>query len=205
VSERSKRFVPLLAFSLVLPGCGARPNAANIELRKQVMELEQQVEQMRLERDADRATIVSLQSDRPTTQSLPQERLDELFTVAGIKLGRLTGGFDADPQQSGDESIRVHVAPFDSSGDDLKASGTVVVEAFDLSSDAARIGRWSFDLAATRSAWNSSGLLYEYVLDCPLSAVAAPKSGELTLRVTFTDALTGRSFSAQQLVRVRPR
>jgi hypothetical protein len=146
-----------------------------------------------------------MQSDRPTTQSLPQDRLDELFTVAGIKLGRLTGGFDADPQAAGDESIRVHLVPFDSVGDDLKAAGSVVVEAFDLSSDAARVGRWSFDLASTRSAWNSSGLLYEYVLDCPLAGVVVPKSAELTLRVTFTDALTGRSFSAQQLVRVRPR
>lgn len=189
----------------MVPGCGGRPNSANIELRKQVLDLERMLEQLNRQRDADRATIAALQADRPTTQSLAQDRLDELFTVAGIRLGRLTGGFDADPEVAGDESVRVHVVPFDSTGDDLKAAGTVVVEAFDLSSDGTRVGRWSFDLAATRGAWNSSGLLYEYVLDCALAGVAVPSSAELTLRVTFTDALTGRSFSAQQLVRVRPR
>lgn len=206
--KRSCGWAPLLPMVLLsiaaIGGCGPKPSAANIELRKQVVDLEQEIDRLRHERDADRATIRALQADRPTTQSLPQDRLDELFTVAGIRLGRLIGGLDSD-QQPGDEAVRVYLAPFDATGDVLKAAGAVVVEAFDLSSDALRLGRWSFDVATTRAAWNSSGLLYEYVLDCPLEKVAVPSSGELTLRVTFTDALTGRSFSAQQLVRVRPR
>lgn len=200
------RAAPLLALlPVVFGGCGPRPNAANIELRKQVIDLEREVEQLRREREADRATIVAMQSDRPTTQSLPHDRLEELFTVAGIRLGRLTGGYDSEPRQPGDESIRVYLAPFDAAGDDLKAAGTVVIEAFDLAEEAPRLARWSFDLPSMKSAWNSSGLLYEYVLDCPLAGVSVPATGELTLRVVFTDALTGRSFSAQQRVRVRPR
>ena len=46
------------------------------------------------------------------------------------------------------------------------------------------------------------GLMYTYVLPC--SWQTPPAHGQLTLRVTFVDGLTGRSFTDQRVVNVIP-
>jgi hypothetical protein len=45
-------------------------------------------------------------------------------------------------------------------------------------------------------------MLYTYVLSCPWQS--PPKHSDITLKVTFTDALTGRAFTAQKSIKVAP-
>src|SRR5437773_1888535 len=77
-------------------GCGS-PSAVNNKLRADNQALQEQIDALKRDRDADRATIKSLEERGGTAPTLPQARLDKLFTVYGIKLGRLTGGDDWDP------------------------------------------------------------------------------------------------------------
>jgi hypothetical protein len=211
MTTRVRSIRPLLASALVASsaalvaaGCGS-PSKANIALRKENAELRGRLEVVDRQRQGDLATIRALESRATTVPVLPAERVDELFAVHGLKFGRLTGGADLDPSAPGDEGLKVYVTPTDRTGDDLKAAGSFVVEAFDLTqpSGEVRVGRWEFDTAAARDAWRSFGLLYEYVLELPWQQ-APPRSSELTLRVTFTDALTGRTFAEQRVVRVNP-
>jgi hypothetical protein len=187
---------------LLLLGCNAKPNQANIELRKQVQSLETQLADLRRARETDAATITLLQQQRGTVESLPQGRLDRLFTVHGISLGRLTGGADLDPGKAGDDGVKVYVVPVDQSGDELKAAGSIVVELFDLNrSSDHEIGRWEFTAEHARESWLGYALLYEYVLTCPWQRT--PEHSELTLRVTFRDELTGRQFTTQKVISVK--
>jgi outer membrane murein-binding lipoprotein Lpp len=203
-STNSRPFTALAILAgLTLTGCGSSPNKANIELRKQNQQLQAQIEDLNRRHDADQAAIRGLQAGATTIPVLPQDRLDELFTTAGLKFGILTGGYHPDPNQPGDTMLKVYVVPIDEQGDRLKAAGSFHVELFDLAlkSDN-RIGTWDFDLPTAKSDWYDCGLLEEYVLDCPWQTV--PAHAKLLARVTFTDALTHRVFTVDKEVTVVP-
>ena len=189
---------PLLLTALA--GCGG-PNRANVELRRELQQQEETIAQLQRDREADRATIRALQSERGTLPTLPQDRLDELFTVADITLGRLTGGADTDLDQPGDEGIRIYIRPTDRIGDPIKAAGHVQVELFELEGDPQRIGIWSAGPDELRRNWISFGLVQDFVLTFPWQTV--PTREQLVVRVVFTDLLTGRQFEKQQPVTVK--
>lgn len=203
-SRKTALIQGILFSSLVLvAGCGPGPSRANIELRQQNQQLRDEIAELQRQRAADAATITALQRNATTVPSLPQERLEKLFTVAGIQLGRLTGGFDTDPSLPGDEAIRVQVVPTDQDGQPIKAAGSFVVQAFDLAAANPRVGEWRFDVDQAKSAWRGDALLYHYILTCPLKSPVEHSS--ITLKVQFTDELTGRQFEQQRVITVRPR
>lgn len=180
-------------------GCG--PNAANIELRKINQDLTEKLERLENQQRASQATIAALESRAGTVPSLPSQRIDRLYTTHGLQLGRLTGGGDWDPARPGDEGVQVQVVPLDQENQPLKAAGTFVVEAFDLTGkDPQRIGRWEFDHKASQRAWLGLAFAYHYLLKCPWQQL--PSTAELTLKVTFTDELTGRQYDAQKAIQV---
>lgn len=185
-----------------LGGC-AGPSKANIELRKQNQQLQAKIDQLQLAHNADQASIRALQAKWPTTRTLPQSELDQLFTTAGLRLGSLTGGYHPDPQKSGDTELRIYVVPIDESGDPIKAAGAFRVELFDLALKTGnRIGQWDFDLTAARDSWRAQLYFYTYILQCPWQI--APVHAQLLARVTFTDALTHRVFTVDRDVTVQP-
>jgi hypothetical protein len=186
---------------ILLLGCNGKPNQANIELRKENQDLQLQIAAMKRVHEADQATISALRDQRGTFPSLPDDRLERLFTVHGVKFGRLTGGADLDPGKSGDDGIKVYVVPIDETGDELKAAGSFVVELFDLNKQSDNlVGRWDFNHLQARNSWFGSALLYEYVLSCPWAR--APEHSNLTVKVSFHDELTGREYSAQKEITV---
>jgi hypothetical protein len=189
------------ALFFLLTGCG-HPNLANIQLRKENQSLRDQITTLDRQREADHATIRGLESKDGTVPVLPTQRVDSLFTVHGLKLGRLTGGADLDVTKRGDEGVKVYIVPTDDDGDPIKAAGTFVVDAFDLArSGDNRVGHWEFDPQQTRKSWFGSGLMYTYVLTCPWQT-SPPEHAELTLKITFVDGLTQRQFEAQKVVKV---
>lgn len=148
--------------------------------------------------------IKGLRAQSPTIATLPTERLEKLFTTKGLKLGRLTGGWDKDRNTAGDEGIKIYIVPIDEAGQPIKMSGTFTIEAFDLADKTTPlVGTWDFNVAATKEAWRGAFMDYTYVLECPWKQ-ATPKHEELTLKVKFLDELTQTSYEAQQVIRVHP-
>jgi hypothetical protein len=181
-------------------GC-AKPNTVNIDLRKQIDQLQSQAEYLKRLHAADQATIAGMKG-ATTIPTLGEDRLSELFTTHGLKFGRITGGWDTDPDKPGDKGLQIAIVPTDDQGQPLKAAGSFDVEAFDLAkSKDNRIGHWTFDLQQTRDAWLGQAMMYSYVLKSPWQRV--PEHEQITVRVTFTDALTGRKFTEQREVRVK--
>lgn len=198
---RSLLIVAILA--LFVGGCSGRPNQANIQLRKENQQLRDQIASLTRERNTARAEVEGLKERQGTLPTLPAERLDRLFTVSGIRLGRLTGPSDLDPSTPGNEGLKVYVTPIDGAGQKLKAAGSFVVEAFDLAAEEnRRVGRWEFDVEQAKESWMGVLMRYEYVLICPWEK--PPANPELTVKVTFIDELTGRRFTEQTVVKARP-
>jgi hypothetical protein len=183
-------------------GCGS-PSQANIDLRKQNQTLQDQIASLNRRHDADAATITGLQSKIGTVPTLPRSTLDELFTVHGLRFGSLTGGDRSDPKKPYDDSLKVYVVPIDDDGQPLKAAGAFRVEAFDLALPTnQKIGQWDFSIEQARNAWNGAMFSYGYVLDCPWQTT--PTHADLTIKVQFTDPLTGRVFTEQRQATATP-
>jgi hypothetical protein len=201
-------FAFALAVACLTPlfgGCSLlkKPDKANINLRKKNQELEARIAELQLKSQGDAAMIRSLQDRAGTLPTLPHDRLDKLFTTHDIKLGRLTGGADLDPDKPGQEGLRVYVTPVDEEGDPLKAGGSFRIEAFDVARDErGQIGDWTVDAAAAREHWSSVLNRYNYVL--PLPWQTPPKGKELHLDVTFIDELTQGQFTKSIDVTVEP-
>jgi hypothetical protein len=198
------RFLSLLVLLPAVSGCQflfGSPSKANIQLRKETQQLQGQIAQLKLRHDADAATIAGLTQRTGTVPTLEPARLEKLFTVHGIRVERLTGGADLDPARPGHEGVKVYVGLLDQYGDEIKSAGSFVVEAFDLAeSQSPRLGHWEFPVEQAQQNWHSFLTRYEYVLTCPWQT--APRHADVTVRVQFTDELTGRQFTGQSVVKV---
>ena len=196
--------VYLCASAVLISGCG-KPNAANIALRKENQELRDKMDELQRARLSDASTIRAMEQQKGTTlPTLPQDRLDKLFTTASLEIGRLSGGAKVNPasDRPGDDAIKVYLSPHDRDGDGIKAAGSAVMEAFDLAADPEhrQIGRWEFSNQDLEKSFVGTLLMYDFVLTCPLHE--PPKHDQITLHVTFTDELTGRTFDAQRVVKL---
>src|SRR5882757_5916803 len=87
----------------LLAGCVDKSTQANIDLRRQVQSKDSEIQSLKRAHDADQATIRSLEQQKGGgLATLPEDRLDKLFTTHGISLGRLTSSADFDSQKPGD-------------------------------------------------------------------------------------------------------
>ena len=182
----------LAALVLMSVGCRA-PSSANIELRKKNQELAGTAARLEAENTQLKSDIRRLEGESETLPTLPQERLEQLWTVAGLKFGRLTG---VDRRTEGNP-LKVYLKPVDEQGSTLKAAGSIVVEAFDLSAQETRLGHWEFPLDQAKRLWVSGGVLDEYILTCPWEGEPPAEGKSLLVNVTFVDALTQRTFEAR--------
>jgi hypothetical protein len=186
------RKIAALLLVLAIAGC-AHPSAANNKLRDENQKLQDQITTLERNQQADHATIKALEGKQGIKPSISSAKIDQLFTVHGIKLARLTSA-----DQNG---LEVAVQPIDDQGDKVKAAGTFVIDAFDLAAGGDNhIGRWTFDAAQSRDAWNGISFLYCYVLKCPWQK--KPQHADVTVRVAYTDLLTGRQFTEQKVVKL---
>jgi hypothetical protein len=201
--SRLRLGAPLVAsLALIVTAC-AEPDQANIQLRKDKQQLQDQLAHLQMANAAAEATIATLVKERDSGATLPTNRVDELFTAQGLRLGRLTGGSRLDGGVPYDLGLKVYAVPFDEQSDAIKAAGTFSVQAFDLDDTAhPLLGTWDFDVQHARAAWISALGNYTYVLRCPWQTV--PKHPNLTVKVTFVDVLTGRIFTEQRVVSVTP-
>ena len=148
------------------------------------------------------ATIADQQQQIDTLLSLGKERLEKLYRVQEIALGRYTGGVDLDGK-AGHDGIKVYVEPLDQHGSVLKAAGQVIVELYDLAADPKEnlIGKYQWSVDETAEHWSSGFVSYHYSFECPWQP-APPRHGEITVRVSFVEYLTGKTFTAQKHCKV---
>lgn len=183
-----------------LAGCST-PNKANIALRKQNAALREEVASLKMAHASDTAAIRRLERNATTVPVLPHDRVENLFTAHGLRLGRLTGGWDGDVSKPGDEGLQVYLVPTDQDGDEIKAAGSFVIDAFDLSKGSGvRLSRWEIPTEEASQKWLGNALQYGYIFELPWQT--PPSGEEVTIRVTFTDELTRRTFTAQRAVKV---
>ena len=168
----------------------------NRQLRHQLRQSEQTIETQQ--------DTINQQAEQITSLSeLGPERLDVLFRVARIKLGRYSGGTNLD-DTPGDDGVRVYIIPQDDAGQTVTAAGSIEVDVFDLADkDELLLMSCSFSPAQAKQHWHAGALANHYQLTCPWKD-ALPSGSEITIRVKFTDYLTGQTFTATKQCQIRP-
>ena len=194
----------LLVCCLIIPllaGCDDYQQQRSLELEKQRDELQtksdllqKQVQQLTTESASEKQQIKTL-------QKLGDKRLDLLFHTVQIVINKHSGGVDTN-QKPGHEVVRVFLSPRDSAGSAIKAAGDVKIALYDLAAPEGKtlIAEYDFPVTEISKHWTSGFMTYHYSLDCKLPA--ALKSDKITIYITFTDYLTGGTFTAQKPVTI---
>jgi hypothetical protein len=195
-------FALAIALSAVLAGCDTTSEEMR-QLQFRVNELQDQVKTLNDRQVKDAETITTLERQVRTLQALGTRRLDKLVHVHDVRFARLTGGIDLDGQP-GDEGIVVYLQPVDESGAIIKAAGSALVQVYDLQAEQGRqlIGEYEIDADQMAALWSDRFMTRHYAIRCPWSREQPPLHRDLTVRVEFTEYLTGRTFHHQAAVRV---
>lgn len=139
-----------------------------------------------------------------TLQALGPKRLEKLYYVQSIRLGRYTSGVDLD-DKPGDDAVKVLLEPMDQHADAIKAPGDALVQLYDLAEPPGKnlLGEYRWNVEQLAKTWAGGFLSYHYGLECPWKSTP-PGHDEITVRVEFTEYLTGKKFTAQKVCKVNP-
>ncbi len=151
----------------------------------------------RLQTDQDRLT-----RENATLLGLGPKRLEYLFRVDKIDIGGYSAGVNLSGKGEGHDAVRIYLVPLDKDGNAIKAAGAVRIQVFDLAAGPEfLVCSCDFPVETIGKYWLGQFLSYYYKFECKFAA--PPQHPNLTVRVTFTDYLTGREFETQKVFTVR--
>jgi hypothetical protein len=189
----------LMACALIpLFGCEKaqkREAGGGTKIISEEMELKAQVEQLQKENER-------LKQENETLSMLPgDKRADAIYKLQRVDIGRFTGIYREDTNST-NESLIVYVQPVDETGDAIKAAGKVEIQLWDLNKPESQsmLGQWMIEPNDLKTMWfdsiASTGYRFKYNMPTTVNA------GEpLTVRVTFTDYLSGRVLTEQKTIK----
>ena len=196
----------VVACSLLIAASGCEDAAAQKfspgdriqQLKEEKRQLQSQIEQTRVENEQLKKQVQFL-------SELPADvRLENIYNLKKIKLTRFTGLFDKDKSGQYDKLI-VYIQPIDEDEDIVKAAGIVDVQLWDLSkpNGQAMLGQWSVEPDQLKELWFATLVTTNYRLTFDITDKIDEFDEPLTVKVTFTDYLSGRVFKQQRVIKPR--
>jgi len=186
-----------LCLALCLIGCNSNRNSVNIspaELARQNELLRQKISQQQIRID-------KLNQQLRTLRGFPAEQLENLVQVADIAFGRYTRAIDNNGDNC-DDGLRIYLVLYDRDGHRIKAAGKATIELWDLaaSDKGSLLGRWQFSLPELSQHFLSGVLTNHFKFTLGWPEEKMPANTNLTLKLSYLDALTGSSFETQKLL-----
>ena len=198
---KSKTIIVAGCLLILVMGCEQKKSFLSeqmFQLGREKSKLERQVEQLEDENQTLRGQVKELSALGP------EIRLEALSQVSKIKLGDRTGLYDRD-KDGINEKLIVYVRPFDETSDAIKAVGKVDVELWDLNTktENALIRQWQVTPEEMRDSWAGTLLTNYYRLIFEVGDLSIDDERELTIKVSFTDYITGKTFRQQRVIEAR--
>lgn len=130
-----------------------------------------------------------------------QARTEALSTLSTVEVTNRSDLYDKDDDKKR-ETLVVYLKPIDDMGDVVKATGSVEVELWNLNapSQDATLGQWKIEPEELKKYWTSSLMSTHYKLQFDIGPKLTGEEKELTLKVKFTDYLTGKVFTGQKVI-----
>ena len=194
----------MLAVLFTAGGCLFVPKSDLDQANQQLEQTRAELRKVTESRDGLQAVVIDQQKQLRSLQRLGHVRLEKLFHVERIELGRYTGPIDTN-NDGAQDAIKVYLRPLDRAGHTIKAAGDVKIRLFDLAADPKQnlIGEYSWTADKIADQWSSSFMTYHFSFVCAWKD-GPPAHDQVTVRVEFVDYLTGKHFSAQKVCKVKP-
>ena len=165
-------------------------------LEQEKTQLAHQVEQSNAEKEQLKKQIQVL------SDLQPQVKPEDIYDLQRIKITRYTNFYDKD-KDGKKEKLIVYIQPMDTSGDIIKAAGTVDVQLWDLNraDGEALLGQWHVAADELRKLWFATLITINYRLTFDVTGIVDKFDEPLTVKVTFTDYLSGKVFKEQRVIK----
>jgi len=187
---------------LLACGCRSRSDLVEAELRTK----ESHLREARDELQREQAYNCALQRELVTLRGNPMakispEEASQTYTLKSITLGRQTGGFN-DDNVPGDEALQVAVEPRDGDGHTIKAPGTLIVAALEITPEGLKrpLCSWQISPGALRKTWKAGLFSTGYVVVLPWKAYPTQEKMRVVAQFVLAD---GRSFEADKDVTIK--
>ena len=205
VGRHSTLIVVLLCFCILMHFTGGCENAGppRVVLAKQIDKLRQDKTQLQQQIEQAGAENEKLRERLQILSGLPAEvKGENLYRLQSIKISRYTNFYDKD-KDGKKEKLIVYIQPIDEEGDIVKATGTVDVQLWDLNKEAgeALLGQWQVKPEELKKLWFATLVIINYRLTFDVAEIIDKFEEPLTVKVTFTDYLTGKVFKEQRVIK----
>ena len=204
---RCSAFVPVLLCSCALMHfvAGCESTSGKISLAEQIQTLRQEKTQLTRQIEQSRTEAKQLRKQIQVLSGLPEGKLENLSDLQKIRVSRYTGFYDKD-KDGKKEKLIVYIQPIDKNGDIIKAAGAVDVQLWDLNSPKASqalLGQWHVKADELKKVWFATLITINYRLTFDVAEKIADFEEPITVKVTFTDYLTGKVFKEQRVIKPR--
>jgi len=166
------------------------------KLRQEKSQLTTRVEQLETQNR-------QLQERVQTLSGLPEDQRGvNLYPLESVRIGRYTDFYDKDGDGS-KEKLIVYIQPIDEQGDVVKAAGAVDVQLWNLNNqaDKALLGQWHVEQQELKKVWFATLIVINYRLTFDVADIVKSFDEPLTIKITFTDYLSGKVFEAQEVIK----
>ncbi len=191
----------VLCYLAFVAGCDSAYTESPLQERVETLTIQQKQLESQLEQST--AENEKLQKQIHTLSGLPEQLKGEnLYSVQNIEIGKYTGFFDKDKDGT-KEKLIVYIEPIDEQGDVIKATADVEVELWDLSKTdgGALLAKWPpVKPDELKNLWFDSMLKINYRLTYDITDIVKSFEEPLTVKVTFTDYLSGKIFKKQKVI-----
>lgn len=191
----------ILCFLAFVAGCDNTYTESPLQERVETLTIQQKQLESQLERSTSENE--KLQKQIHTLSGLPEQLKGEnLYSIQNVEIGKYTGLFDKDKDGT-KEKLIVYIEPIDEQGDIIKAAADVEVELWDLSKTdgSALLAKWPpVKPDELKKLWFDSMLKINYRLTFDVTDIVKSFDEPLTVKVTFTDYLSGKVFKKQKVI-----
>jgi hypothetical protein len=188
----------------ILAGC-QNGGKKEISLTDQIYALQQEKTQLMRQIERSEAENRQLKKQIQVLTGLkPEVKLENLQVPQSVKIHKYTGFYDKD-KDGKKEKLIVYIQPLDREGDIIKAPGAVDVQLWDLNKkdSEALLGQWHIEPDELKKIWFSTWIKGNYRLMFDIADKIDNFEEPLTVKVTFTDYLTGKVFKEQRVIKPR--
>ena len=196
--------VPMLLCSCALmhfAGCESTGNRLSPteeinNLKREKSELTRQIEHSKAENEQLKKQVQVLAGLKPDVEP------EKLYNLQKVKVTKYTNLYDKD-KDSKKEKLIIYIQPIDEEGDIIKVAGAVDVQLWNLNKKdgQALLGQWHVKPNELRKLWFATLVTINYRLMFDVADKIKSFEEPLTVKVTFTDYLTGKIFKEQKVIK----
>jgi len=165
-------------------------------LSKQNKDLSKQIEKLTAENKQIKTQLNTL-SAAPDAQNP-----DTIYKIQSLKITDHTNIYDKD-NDGIKEKLIVYIQTIDSTGDVIKAAGSVKVQLWNLNKEAenANLGTWNINPDELKKLFFNGLINTYYRLTFDVADKIEKFDVPLTVKISFTDYLTGKLFEEQKVIK----